>query len=80
MKELLMMIVPSIIAYFIGYKKTQVKLEKDRLTNLEKSIGIYHKIIEDMTKKIDSLSKEVSRLEIQIHDLLTENKRLKKMV
>jgi len=79
MKELLMMIVPSIVAYFIGYKKTQVKLEKDRLANLEKSIKIYHQIIEDMTKKIESLSREISRLEVQIQDLMTENKKLKKM-
>jgi len=79
MKEILMMMIPSAVAYFIGYKKTQIKLEKDRLANLEKSIKIYHTIIEDMTKKIENLSKEITRLEMQIHDLMTENKKLKKM-
>jgi len=79
MKEILMMMIPSTVAYFIGYKKTQIKLEKDRLANLEKSIKIYHTIIEDMTKKIENLSKEITRLEMQIHDLMTENKKLKKM-
>jgi len=77
MKEILLMVIPSTLAYLYGYKRNKVKLEHDRLSNLEKSIEIYQTIVNDMGKKIESLSKEINKLELKIQDLIKENKQLK---
>lgn len=81
MKELLFIIIPTIVSaivgYFVGLRKENVDLCGERLDALEKSIGVYNTIIDDMSKKIDGLKKEINKLEAQIQDLLKENKHLK---
>lgn len=82
MKDILMIIVPSIITaivgWFVGRKRENVDLCGERLDNLEKSIRVYNSIIDDMSLKIDALKKEITKLETKIQDLMTENKKLKK--
>lgn len=82
MKDLLLIVIPSIvtaiIGWFIGRKRENVDLCGERLDNLEKSISVYNKIIDDMSIKIDGLKKEITKLETKIQDLMTENKKLKK--
>lgn len=82
MNELILMIVPpavtAAIGYFVGRRKENVDLCGERLDALEKSIGVYNTIIDDMSSKIDGLKKEITKLEIQISDLLAENKKLKR--
>lgn len=82
MKDILLIVVPSIISAFtgwvLGYRKQNIDLCSDRLDELEKSINVYNKIIDDMAKKIEALTKEINKLETQINDLMTENKHLKK--
>ena len=82
MKELLFIIIPTIVSavvgYFVGLRKENVDLCGERLDALEKSITVYNTIIDDMSKKIDGLKKEINKLEGQIQDLLKENKHLKK--
>lgn len=65
------------IAYIIGYRKSQTELESSRLDNLEKSIRVYNTIIEDMSKKIEELTSEVAKLEIRVEELMKENKSLR---
>lgn len=76
------MIIPPVvtagIGYFVGRKKENVDLCGERLDALEKSIGVYNTIIDDMSNKIDGLKKEITKLEGQINDLLVENRQLKK--
>ena len=77
MKDILLVVIPSILAYIFGYRMNNADLCGKRLDELEKSIGVYNNIITDMSSKIDGLRKEITRLEIQIQDLLSENKKLK---
>jgi regulator of replication initiation timing len=49
-----------------------------RLDELEKSIGVYNTIINDMSSKIEGLTSEIGKLEIKIQELIKENKHLKK--
>lgn len=77
MKEILLVVIPSVLAYIFGYRMNNADLCGKRLDELEKSIGVYNNIINDMSGKIDNLRKEITRLEVQIQDLLTENKQLK---
>lgn len=67
----------SLIGYIFGYKKNKASLEGDRLDNLEKSIRVYNTIIEDMSEKIENLTKEIVKLELRVDDLMKENKTLK---
>ena len=82
MKEIIYIVIPTIISavvgYIVGLRRENVDLCGQRLDALEKSIGVYNTIIEDMSTKIDALKKEINKLEIQIQDLLKENKNLKK--
>ena len=80
MKDILLVVIPSILAYIFGYRMNNADLCGKRLDELEKSIGVYNNIITDMSGKIDGLRKEITRLEIQIQDLMTENKKLKNKI
>lgn len=81
MKELIYTILTlffsSLVGYIFGYKKNKASVESDRLDNLEKSIRVYNTIIEDMSKKIEDLTKEIVKLELRVDDLMKENKSLK---
>lgn len=78
MKEILLVAIPSILAYIFGYKMNNADLCGKRLDELEKSIGVYNNIINDMSIKIDNLRKEITNLENRVMELMTENKNLKK--
>ena len=81
MKDILLIVIPSLLSAFtgwiIGYRKQNIDLCSDRLDELEKSINVYNKIIDDMAKKIEALTTEIHKLEAKIQDLIKENKQLK---
>ena len=77
MKDILLVVIPSILAYIFGYRMNNADLCGKRLDELEKSINVYNHIIEDMSKKIEGLTTEINKLEEQIQQLLQENKKLK---
>jgi predicted RNase H-like nuclease (RuvC/YqgF family) len=81
MKEIVVTVITlffsSLVGYIFGYKKNKASIESDRLDNLEKSIRVYNTIIEDMSKKIEELTKEIVKLENRVEDLMKENKSLK---
>ena len=77
MKEILLIIIPSVLAYILGFRMNNADLCGKRLDALEKSINVYNNIIDDMSTKIDALKKEITKLEGKIQDLMTENKKLK---
>jgi uncharacterized coiled-coil DUF342 family protein len=82
MKDILTIVIPSIITafvgWFIGRKKENIDLCGERLDALEKSITVYNTIIDDMAKKIETLTAEINKLETKIANLISENKHLKK--
>ncbi len=77
MKDILLVVIPSILAYIFGYRMNNADLCGKRLDELEKSINVYNHIIDDMSKKIETLTAEINKLEEQIQELLQENKKLK---
>lgn len=77
MKDILLVVIPSILAYIFGYRMNNADLCGKRLDELEKSINVYNHIIDDMSNKIEGLTAEINKLEAQIQELLQENKKLK---
>ena len=77
MKEILLVVIPSIVSYVLGWRMNNADLCGKRLDELEKSINVYNVIIEDMSKKIEELTSHIHKLEGKIQDLIKENKQLK---
>jgi uncharacterized coiled-coil DUF342 family protein len=77
MKEILLITIPSILAYILGWRLNNADLCGKRLDELEKSINVYNLIIDDLSKKVEELTGQIVRLEQTIDSLKTENKHLK---
>ena len=68
----------GIAAFFVGKRRSDAETDNQVLRNLELSIGIYVKIIEDLKTEIHELNIKVQDLEKKVEDLMTENRKLKK--
>lgn len=77
MKEILLITIPSILAYVLGWRLNNADLCGKRLDELEKSINVYNLIIDDLSKKVEELTGHIVRLEQTIESLKIENKHLK---
>jgi chromosome segregation ATPase len=77
MKEILLITIPSILAYILGWRLNNADLCGKRLDELEKSINVYNLIIDDLSKKVEELTGHIVRLEQTIESLKIENKHLK---
>ena len=73
-----MTVVTTLIGYFVGKRKSNAETDNQVLKNLELSVGIYVKIIEDLKSEIHELNHKVEQLENKVEELMTENKHLKK--
>jgi archaellum component FlaC len=79
--ELLLIIsnaLTSAATWFVTRKKQQADTDNQVLRNLELSVNIYVKIIEDLKKEIHELNNKVNDLEKMVEKLMDENRRLKK--
>lgn len=79
--ELLLIIsnmLTGIAGWFVGRKRQQADTDNQVLRNLELSVNIYVKIIEDLKKEIHELNNKVNDLEKMVEKLMEENRRLKK--
>jgi len=79
--ELLLIIsnaLTGIAAWFVGKRKQQADTDNQVLRNLELSINIYVKIIEDLKKEIHDLNTKIDDLENKVMKLMDENKKLRK--
>jgi len=79
--ELLLVIsnaLTAIAGFFIGKRRSDAETDNAVLRNLELSVGIYVKIINDLKQEIHDLNLKVQDLETKIEKLMEENKRLKK--
>jgi peptidoglycan hydrolase CwlO-like protein len=71
-------ILTGIAGWFVGKRKVTAETDNQVLRNLELSINIYVKIIEDLKREIHELNNKVQDLEKRVNDLMAENKKLKK--
>ena len=76
-ENIVITIITTLIGYFVGYRKSKNEIEGGRLENLEKSIHIYQMVIDDLGKKVEELTIQITKLEGMIDGLKKENKRLK---
>lgn len=79
--ELLLIISNALTGFagwFVGRKRQQADTDNQVLRNLELSVNIYVKIIEDLKKEIHELNNKVNDLEKMVEKLMEENRRLKK--
>ena len=79
--ELLLIISNALTGFagwFVGRKRQQADTDNQVLRNLELSINIYVKIIEDLKKEIHDLNIKVQDLEKMVEKLMDENKKLKR--
>ena len=67
----------SLVTYFMGKRKQEAETDSTTLENLDKSLLIYQKMINDMSIKIDELTKKIDDLETTVEKLMKENKQLK---
>lgn len=68
----------GIAAFFVGKRRSDAETDNQVLRNLELSIGIYTKIIEDLKSEIHELNLKVQDLEKKVEDLMAENRKLKR--
>lgn len=79
--ELLLLVsnaLTGIAGWFVGKRRSDAETDNAVLRNLELSINIYVKIIEDLKEEIHSLNIKVQDLEKKVEDLMMENRKLKK--
>ena len=72
--------ITGIITFFVGQKRAKAEIETTMLANIERSVGIYQTIIEDLKEEVEYLNKKVTNLELKVDELLKENCQLKEML
>jgi len=70
-------ILTGIAAWFVGKRKVSAETDNMVLRNLELSVNIYVKIINDLKEEIHELHNKIDDLEKKVESLMQENKRLK---
>ena len=68
------------ISFFVGLRKGKTENEGLVISNLERSVGLYQTILDDMKKELEQLRMEVDKLESKVQELLKENAELKKIM
>lgn len=71
-------VLTGIAGWFVGKRKISAETDNQVLKNLELSIGIYVRIIEDLKTEIHQLNIKVQDLEKKVEDLMNENRKLKR--
>ncbi|MNS21775.1 hypothetical protein D3C72_535450 [compost metagenome] len=72
--------VTSYLTFLFSKKKYLAEANSSELENVEKSIGIYRGMVEDLGQRIDILSKNLKELRDDRDNLSSENAGLKKKV
>jgi peptidoglycan hydrolase CwlO-like protein len=71
-------ILTGIASFFVGKRRSDVETDNMVLKNLELSIGVYQKIIQDLKSEIHELNVKIDTLEKKVEELMKENKKLRK--
>ena len=67
----------GIAGWFVGRRRSNAETDNQVLRNLELSVNIYVKIIEDLKSEIHELNIKVNDLEKRVDSLMKENRELK---
>ncbi len=67
----------GIAGWFVGKRRSNAETDNQVLRNLELSVNIYVKIIEDLKSEIHELNIKVQDLEKRVDALMKENRELK---
>ena len=70
-------ILTGVSGFFVGKRRSDAETDNQVLKNLELSIGIYMRIIEDLKTEIHELNIKVQDLEKKVEELMNENRHLK---
>jgi peptidoglycan hydrolase CwlO-like protein len=76
-EQIVLTVVTTMIGYFAGRRKTNADTDNQVLKNLELSVGIYTKIIDDLKTEIHELNIKVQDLQKMVDELMVENRKLK---
>jgi peptidoglycan hydrolase CwlO-like protein len=63
--------------FFAGKRRSDAETDNQVLRNLELSVGIYTKIIDDLKTEIHELNIKVQDLQKMVDELMVENRKLK---
>jgi peptidoglycan hydrolase CwlO-like protein len=76
-EQIVLTVVTTMVGYFAGRRKTNADTDNQVLKNLELSVGIYTKIIDDLKTEIHELNIKVQDLQKMVDELMVENRKLK---
>ncbi len=71
-------IATAVVGWFIGKRKTNAEASQSEIENVEKALGIYRNIIEDLNSKIQALEDRVTTLINRLETVEAENRQLKR--
>ena len=66
--------------FFAGKRRSDAETDNQVLRNLELSVGIYTKIIDDLKIEIHELNNKVQDLQKMVDKLMLENRKLKNTI
>ncbi|MCZ2393423.1 MAG: hypothetical protein LC105_06185 [Chitinophagales bacterium] len=73
-------IATAVLAWVLARRKYSVETDGMQLDNLEKSLDIYKKMVEDLSLRVEMLSKGLNEIREENDLLLTENRSLKRKI
>ena len=71
-------VLTGVAGFFAGKRRTDAETDNQVLRNLELSVNLYKRIIDDLKQEIHDLNIQVQKLETKVEDLMAENRKLKK--
>ena len=77
---LLVSSITGVVTFFVGQRKAKKEIEGMSITNIERSIGVYQLLIDDLKGKISELLEKVAELEVKVEELKAENKELHELL
>jgi predicted RNase H-like nuclease (RuvC/YqgF family) len=69
--------VVAVLTFLFSRRKENAEIDTNVLANLEKSIMVYAKIIDDLKREIGELNVKIQELETKIDQLKEENQQLR---
>ena len=68
----------AVASFLVGKRRSDAETDNQVLRNLELSVNLYKRIIDDLKQEIHELNLQVQNLEKKVEDLMVENKKLKR--